>query len=54
MKLLRNYGKSMAAIIGIAFVLTAFITVTICCCCKKEKGVGTLKEKDVSVSFYRE
>lgn len=55
MKLLRNYGKSMAAIISIAFFLTIVIAVTICCCCKKTKAaVGTFKEKEVAVSFYRD
>lgn len=57
MRLLRNYGKSMGAIFGISFLLTALITLTICCCCKKKTTLDFSKQKlskDSSVSFYRE
>lgn len=57
MRLLRNYGKSMGAIFGISFLLTALITLTICCCCKKKTTLDFSKQKlskDSSVSFYRD
>ncbi|XP_028409299.1 uncharacterized protein LOC114531897 [Dendronephthya gigantea] len=57
MRLLRNYGKSMAIIFVISFALTALITLTICCCCRKKVPQGFSKQKltkDSSVSFYRD
>lgn len=54
----KRFQKTFEVIIGVAFVLTALITITICYCCKKKPPNSNFKRqkftKDSSVSFYRE